>query len=47
LKFEIYVINIENLFQKFHGKKEIFNPWEVVKVGKNEIIFTTSHVGRF
>jgi hypothetical protein len=30
---------------KYLFEKKI-NPWEVVKVGNNEICFTTTHIGR-
>jgi len=45
LKFRIYVIDINKfIFQKFHGKKENFNPWaQVVKVGSNEF-FSQLHM---
>jgi len=32
---------------KISWQKEKNNPWEVVKIGNNEIFFTTTHVGRF
>jgi len=48
LKFKRHIINIYVISQKkIHGKKNVLNPWEGVKVVSNEKKFTTTHVGRF
>jgi hypothetical protein len=48
LKFETYVINIENFVVQVFLAKMLcaFNPWEVVKVDNSENVFITTHVGR-